>query len=773
MKLSIAWIFDHIDADWKKVNIDDLVQQFNKTAAEIEGVEKVSLNLENFALAKRVGDSFEVPEWNTTVDLPSRPSEGFAGETSVFLVKKENKEYSWATLNDLNCGKDGLVPVLHVEEKLVAGGWKNKFDFQDCILEIDNKTITHRPDMWSHRGFAREIAAILNLNYIPFGHSGKKEIEPFADRAPASEKNPIEIVLKDQAVGKRFAGLYLASENKKTLNRPSSLWMAYRLAVTGNRPINFLVDATNYVMLDLGQPMHAFDADGLKKIEARLAKKGETLTLLDDQELKLTKEDYVITDGKKTVSLAGVMGGKDSGVTPKSTTLFLESANFDATTIRRTAARFKTRTEASARFEKTLDPNQNTDAILFFLDLLSKEGVAYKAQEKIQSVGKKIEPIVVELSHELMCKRLGTEIDPSFVKNALEKIEFKVEKSGDIYKVTVPTFRCSKDVTIAEDIIEEVGRFFGYDNIEHVLPDSKLKASDLSHVMRARTLKQLCAHTLRMREVSNYALFDESFLQEIAFDPGTCVEIKNPFSANWYRLVTSLVPNLLKTIKHNVADHDTLRFFELARAWKLEKKEVLEQKRLAGIFFERKKAVDFYEAKHLLNQLFAAIDLDVTWKKAKPETLTPWYAPYETAELFYKTKPIGFAGKINNALLGKITDGDAFMFELDADFLVSYKAETKRYKPVAKYPGVHRDVSVLVPLFVTVDDISKAISCVDNRVQDVRLVDFFQKKEWTDKKSITMHFVIQDETKTLTGQDADGVYEKIEKQLKELGATIR
>lgn len=778
MKLSIAWIFDYIDADWKKLDMDKLVQLFNQTTAEIEGVQKVDLDLKQFALARVVATdeqkmTVEIPEWKLSLNLPIRPDEGFEKQEAVFLVKKENDACRWATLTDLFCGKDGFIPALYMPKDLVAGDWKKQFQAKDYILEIDNKTVTHRPDLWGHRGFAREIAAILDKKYLPFNSSGKKQIEACEKKAPASEKNPVEIILKDQDVGKRFAGLYLASQDGQSLNRPSSFWMAYRLATTGNRPINFLVDATNYVMLEQSQPMHVFDAHGLSKVEARLAKKGEKLTLLDGQEIELTKDDYVITDGKKPISLAGVMGGKDSGVSPNSATLFLESANFDATTIRRTAARFKTRTEASARFEKTLDPNQNVAAIIRFLDLLDDAGVAYKAQEKIQSVGEPIKPIVVELSHDMLCKRLGADIDSEFVVSTLEKIGFGVEEKDDTYKVTVPTFRCCKDVTIPQDIVEEVGRFFGYDNIKHVFPCAQLKPSDISHVMRVRSLKHVCAHALRMREVSNYALFDESFLHEIDFEPKDWVEIQNPFSSNWRRLLTSLVPNLLKNIKHNVTQCESLRFFELARTWKLEKKEVLEQKRLAGVFFERKKTVDFYEAKNLLSRLFEAIDLDVRWEKVDTKKLPAWFAPYQAAALFYKEKQIGFAGKVNGQMLGKLIEGDCFAFELDGDFLISYKPQTKRYKPVAKYPGVHRDVSVLVPLAVTFEKLKETICASDERIDDVALVDFFQKKEWGDKKSITLGFIIQDETKTLTSQEADEVYEKMVKKLQKLGAEIR
>jgi len=772
MKLSLAWIFDHIDADWRTIDISSFVDQFNKTAAEIEGVQKISFKLDQFGLGqveKQTADTctVQIKEWKKTVELPSRDDYATAGAS--FLVKKAGDKFAWTTLVDFLCPKDGLFPAVHVQEDMRAGGWKKQIATEDYLLEVDNKTITHRPDMWGHRGFAREVAAMLDKKFLPLKNFVvEKEIKTFDSQAPATKDNPVAITLKDQEVGKRFAGLYL-----ETKARPSSLSMALRLAVTGNRPIDFFVDVTNYVMLDIGQPMHAFEADQLKNIEARLAKKGEKLILLDDQEIELTQQDYVITDGKKPISLAGVMGGKESGVSSGFAALFLESANFDATTVRRTAARFKTRTEASARFEKTLDPSQNTDAILRFLKLCDDEGLSYKAAQSVHSVGKKVEPIQIKLSHDFLCKRLGVQLEPDFVVATLSKIGFTVAKSGDEYDVTVPTFRCTKDVTIPEDLVEEVGRFFGYENIEYTLPEKKLEPSDLISVMRTRQVRSLLAYALHMKEVYNYSLYDESFLHTIGFESKDLVSIKNPLSENWLHLVSSLIPHLLKNIADNVADNDALRFFEWGRRWGLVGKEVQEKKSLAGVLFHRKKEIDFYDAKAVLVRLFTMLELDVVWKPVEKKNLPQWAAPYQTAALYHGKTCIGFAGKVHPLMLEKVSEGDAFLFDLDGDFLLAYETPEKKYQPASKYPSVHRDVSVFVSLAVTVDQISEAIASSDKRVRDVMLVDLFQKDDWKDQKSLTVRFVIQDDTKTLTSEEADAVYAQITKKLEKLGAAIR
>ncbi len=776
MKISVAWVFDHIDANWRTLSISELVDQFNRTTAEIEGFYAVDLDVKNITLAqaKEVGKdgvTLFSSEWNKEIELENH---GLVQKGRFFLVKKTTDGFAWLNLRDLHCDKEGFAPAVDVDQDMRAGGWKKQFKSDDYILEVDNKSITHRPDMWSHRGFAREIAAMLDLPFVPLEQFVvQKDIKKYNNHVPSTDDCPIEIKLKDQEVGKRFAGFYFETIE----NGPSSLALAYRLAVTNNRPIDFIVDATNYVMLDIGQPMHAFDAQGLKTIEGRLAKKGEKLLLLDDQELKLTLDDYVITDGKKPISLAGVMGGKESGVTPETKSLFLESANFDATAVRLTSARFKVRSEASARFEKSLDPNQNISAITRFLKLLDDQEIQYIAAKTISSLGKNAQELVITLSHDFICARLGIDVDSEFIIKTLQKLQFVVEQKEEeqnvVYVVTVPTFRCSKDVTMPEDLIEEIGRFFGYDKIPHVLPKKRLEPSDLTSIMRVRDMKCLLARALRMREVYNYAFYDEFFLKEIGFEPQLPVNVVNPVSQNWCRLVTSLIPHLLKNIKQNSADYEQLRFFEWGRIWKKEKGKIVEQKSLAGILFARKSDIDFYDAKALLGNLFESLDMDVRWKKFSKNERFVWFSENQSAELFYEDTLVGGVGKVDSSFFTPISDGQAFVFELNGDLLLDKKDYVKKYVPVSRYPGVHRDISMLVPLSVTVDDVVDSIASVDARVRDVKLVDFFQKEEWENSKSLTIGFVIQDQEKTLTGQEADLIFDRIVQKMKKAGATIR
>lgn len=776
MKLSVAWIFDHIGSDWRKIPIDQLVEKFNKTTAEIEGYSRVTVDLDLFSLVRvvsvdKAGVLAKSSEWKKELQLPARDD---AKKGALFLVKRDGKNYSWATLADLHCPKDGLMVSLHVDEKLQSGDWKKDFEKEDYLIEVDNKSITHRPDMWSHRGFAREIAAMFDLPFEPFEKfSVAKEIKSYDKTFPGDKENPIAMSLKDQKVGKRFVGLHVSSIK----NQPSSLKISYRLMRTGNRPLDSIIDATNYVMLDVGQPMHAFDTSFVPAVEARLARKGEKLVLLDDQEIELTPEDYVITDGKQPVSLAGVMGGKQSGIRPDTKSLFLEAANFDATAVRKTSARFKVRTESSARFEKTLDPNQTIDAITRFLKVLEDEGIEYTAANTIISLGKEVQKLTINVRHDFICKRLGVDLDPEFIVACLNKLEFSVVQSGEgddrEYAVAVPTFRSSKDVTAPEDIIEELLRYFGYENIPHELPQKRLAPSDLSSVMRIRNIKQLLAHGLAMREVYNYAFYDEQFLHELRFEPKNTVEIQNPVAEHWRRLVTSLMPHLLKNIKQGSADNERLQFFEWARVWRQISGKAHEHKELAGVIFVKNNGVDFYGEKALLNKLFEMLGMDVQWKAADEKQLPPWCAPYQTAELVLNGARIGFAGKAHAAMFSKVSEGEAFLFELDGDALLNYKLPLKIYEPAIKYPGVHRDVSLLVPVATTVAQIVQTIESSDERVCDVSLVDFFQKDEWKDRKSVTVSFVVQDATKTLTAEEADQVQQQIIEKLEKLGATIR
>jgi phenylalanyl-tRNA synthetase beta chain len=777
MKVSLAWMFEHINGDWTNVNVPLLVDLFNKTTAEIAGVSKLELDLGFFSLAMvtKIGHSDITvfsQELGKTIEMPSR-SDVFDGE--FYLIKKDGAQFRWVTMRDLGSEKELLLPALYCPKELVSGGWKKYIKTSDYIFDIDNKSITNRPDMWGHRGVAREVAALLKLDLkVLQNFLIEKVVKRYEGlEAPAELDNPFTIKIEDSLITKQYAGIYC----NQIEPRASTIAMVFDLVRVDCRPISAIVDGTNYVMLDLGQPMHAFDAEKVAShtIVPRKAKEKESLVLLDGQIVELTPDDYVITDGKKPLALAGVMGGQASAVDRDTTAVFIESAVFDGGTIRKTAARIHVRTDSSARFEKSLDPNQSSVAILRLLKVWHDAGVQMQAAGQISLIGQMATPHEIVVTHDCIEKHLGVSLPCEFVTDILRRLEFLVREDAfaeqTTYSITVPTFRGTKDVTIKEDIIEEVGRYFGYSTIPAVLPNRAMQAHDLAPIMRVRTIKNCMAYVLSMHEVCNYAMFDESFLHELQWEPEHTVDIKNPVSENWRRMATTLMPGLIKNVVTNKTEADILQFFEYGRTWQLNQ-TLKESNVLAGILYNQKSSLDFYAAKAQVTRLFDILDLAVIWQKVEKPAY-PWLAPYQTADIMYGDKKIGYAGKAHCSLLKNFVNGDAFMFELDADFLVNYRSQSKRFVSMPKYPGVQRDVSVMVPATVTVDSLLQAFKNVSDVIVDVALVDFFIKEDWFDKRSLTFRVWLQDEEKTMTTEQVDAVWTCVTQILTSMGAEIR
>ena len=808
MKLSISWIFDHIDADWKKQNIDDLVAKFNKISAEIESFYKVNFDLTSFALCKVVKKESSkvfvtIPEWKKESEFSVRDDSKNYVTTSdqdlFYMVKKTDNNISWAKLSDFGLDKDGLVPPLDATEKDLTGNWKKYFETQDVIIEVDNKSITHRPDMWGHRGFAREIAAFLNLDFLSADKFlASKEVYTYPKDAKATKTNPISIEIKAPDVCKRFAGIYLDDIQ----NKPTNIFIFSRLVKVGVRPINGIVDLTNYLTLDWSQPVHAYDAEKIdgKKIIARMAKKGEKFTLLDGIELTLTDQDLVIADDKKPLCLAGVMGGENSVINQKTKSIFFESANFDASSVRRSSLRHRCRTESSMRFEKTLDPNQNIDGILRFLKLSEKYGIKLKAADQVLSVGIPIEEKTIQISHEYFEKCSGLSLNDDYdIIYPLQRFGFKVTKElvedtqkqiGDLqltrnflYTITIPTFRCCKDVQTKEDVLEEIVRFYGFDKIDAVFPIFEKKPSDLTHIFKQRKIKNNLSECAKMMEQKNYAFFDEQFLESVGLqDIKTAAEIINPVSQNSKRLVSSLLPGLFKNIQDNYHEQDSIRFFEVAKVWSdggpQDRSGINETKSVSGVFFEKRKKVDFYDCKAFVTDmlLVAGIDSDLLEfvKIDKPQDL--WCAKYQAAEVYLEKTKLGAFGKVDSLFLNKLgvlPESDAFFFEFDADFLIDYVASVKKFKALPKYQETYFDLSMLVSLNLTTKKIEDLLNKVDNLITAVKLIDFFEKEDWLDKRSLTFRIWLNSSEKTLEKDQIDTVWKKSISSIEKAGASLR
>lgn len=772
MKLSLSWIFDHIDVDIKKINTNELIDIFSKTTAEVEYLRKIEIDVDALTII-RVAHVYATyiaaysPEFQRDIELPLRDDVQVG---QWYMIIREGSAYTWATSLDLGGEKEYLMPALAFHETMNNDSWKKHIEKDDYIIEVGNISLTNRPDMWSHRGFAREFAVLLDAHL--------KKLDLFLEPLTVLETTKdflkddvLEIQIKDNTKCKHLSALKIDG----ITNKPSSLFMAVRLARIDSRAINTIVDATNYTMFDIGQPMHAFDASAFQtKMVARAAQEGEKVLLLDGQEIELTPDDCVIATDNSVLSLAGIMGGKMSSVSAATSALVIESACFDAGTIRKTSSRLKLRSESSARYEKSLDPNQNVDAIRRFVKLCKGHGLAMIIHEPILSVGSKEAGKIVIIEHDFIVQRLGVSIEADQVVATLKALGFDVLQDESTYKITVPTQRATKDIALPEDILEEIIRFYGYDKIPFVLPVKETLPHNIAPVLTQRTIKNFMAYAAGMMELNSYPFYDEDFLKKLGLESHGLIEALSPVSQNWKKLIDSLVPHLFKGIQPNLHKVDSMRFFELNRIWQMQgTHEVFEKKSLAALVFNYKNDVDFYVEKQHIQNLYAMLGFHVSWVKAT-DIHQPWFDRYATADIMIGDAVVGRAGLVDKKFLEQIVDvGQAFVVELDADFLLMNNAAPVRYKALSRFPSVILDISLLVPLSMTFDAIKDCIVGASSMIKKVELVDTFTKDEWRDKKSMTLRYHIVDETKTLTKEEIDMLMQRVHDEVLAKGMQIR
>ena len=772
MKISLRWLFDHIAQDATGVDVAHLVSLFNRRTAEIEHFYEVNIPVDQFfavqvtAISEQRIQAF-CPEKNQTFELSYRSDAVHGG---WYLVTMYEKSYRFVALTDFGSSKEGLLTQLDISPDAALGEWRKQVQAQDYILEVDNKSINHRPDLWGHYGIAREVAAHLGLVLQPLDAGLANLPSVHADQEyKADDKTSLTVTIQDQAACARLSALRCNGIQ----NKPSQIDKAFRLALVDSRPINALVDLTNYVMFDIGQPMHVFDDAGFATnvLAACKAVQGQTLRLLDERDIALTAADTVITDGSVPVSLAGVMGGKQASFSDSTTNIIIESVALKASDVRKSAQRYKTISEASMRFSKSLDPMQTDLAIRRFVFLAQKQHLLSPLNQALVSVGVDVKPLVMQLEHAKIERTLGISLSSGRVIELLHSIGFTVTECDGSYEITVPTFRMSKDIKIAEDIIEEIGRLYGYEHIALEFPQRAMKAFDVFKDSREFQIKNYCAYAMALHEVREYAFYDESFLQKLGWRPAQAVAVKNPVSENWKVLVTSLIPHLLKNVHLNAAAQDKIRFFEQNAVWQETSNEQhTEQQMLAGIICE--KSVEFYQGKALLEELFALLGLSVVWKSVEFDDAQPWYSLYKTAGLYIGNTLIGRAGMLDQAFIAPIVDQPVFGFEVVMQALF-IKPEVPQFSAWSKYQEVTHDVSALVDESCKAADLVDLVGKADTHIIKVEVIDCFKKDDWQGKKALTLRYTMVDEHATMTQQELEVVTKAVETVLVQSGASIR
>lgn len=654
---------------------------------------------------------------------------------------------------------------------------------RDTILEIDNKSLTHRPDLWGHYGMAREFAAIYEVPLTP--------LEPNPALAEQPGKAAIRVDFEGDIGGpeglcRRYCGLQLDGIRVEA----SPQWLQERLLALGSRPINNIVDVTNYVLFELGQPLHAFDTTQVhgQRVVVRRAAAGETLTLLDDSTVELDPEDLVIADAKAPTALAGIMGGKDSEIASSTTSVFLESANFSPVRVRRTSLRVGKRTDSSLRFEKSLDPENARKGILRAAELILQLCPGAKVVGPLQDVGyEPPEVLRIATSAGFLQRRLGIDLAPAQLRAILDRLGFRAD--GDLdgeWNVTVPSWRATKDVSIQEDLVEEVGRIYGFDRIVPVAPQWPLGAVDVNEQRQLeRQAKSFLAIHGGLYEVFTYSMVGVAHCEFFGLDSEGHLKICHPLSEDMDRLRRDLVPQHLVKAKENQRFEQRFGFFELGRVYRKTAAELTqpdlpdERNVLAGVLsFPEKADANFYEIRDLILGLLAWLRSDSVEVVPVEEgrDLPGWIHPAVVARVLVCGEERGLFFRVHPGVEQRLDlRGDVLAFSLDFDAVFASRRRQTNYRPPSRFPTVAFDVAAVAPLRTPVATIEKVIrEAAGALLTALDVFDVFVGGQLgEDQKSVALHLTFGARDHTLDGAEVSAAQEKVVAALTKAGFPLR
>lgn len=595
MYISMNWINDFVDL--KGINLEELINRFTLSVAEVEGTIKYGENIKNVITAKiveiekiessdklrkvkvdngkeivtcvcgakniKIGDIVPFAQIGSMVNGIEIKQVQMAGETSNGMCLSEK---------ELEISEDHSGVMVFDSNTKLGVNVKQLLDIDDTVFEIDNKSLTNRPDLWGHYGIAREIAAL----------TGRKlkniEVENL------EEYNNLKEV-RAEVEDKEKCYRYTAIEVENITSKKFDINKRIRLYYCGMRSINLLVDLTNYIMLELGQPMHAFDKKLVNKIKVKSIENDIEFKTLDDVTRKVDKGTLMICNNDEPIAIAGIMGGANSEITDSTNSLVLESANFDSVCIRKSAVELKLRTDASAHYEKSLDPEITDIAIKRYIKLLKENDKDIKISSKLTDIYvNKYPTIKIKITRQYINSRIGTDLSLNKIKEILSSLEFEIEENGEILTVKVPSFRATKDISIKADLVEEIARIYGYDNIEPQTKNQPLRIVEIDDEKKTEnTIKDLLAIKYGLSEIHTYIWYDRKKNKELNLEVNeNNIKLANSLNANFNVLRESMIPSLLYTLSENIKYYPNVNIFECGRTFEYPNKgeECIENKNL-------------------------------------------------------------------------------------------------------------------------------------------------------------------------------------------------
>ena len=648
-------------------------------------------------------------------------------------------------------------------------------DLNDIILEIDNKSMTNRPDLWGHYGIAREIAALYDLPMNPLPHFDRN-VENTAG---------LTITVEDSERCPRMTGTQIEGLSVK----PAPYWMQSRIFKVGMRPINALVDITNYVMLATGQPSHAYDSDHIAgHIIVRRAGEGEKLQLLNGKDLPLSGDDLVIADDAGVVGLAGVMGGAKDSILPTTNKVILEVANFQAAGIRRTALRYDNRTEASARYEKAIDPERCDQALDLSMALFAELYPEMKVTGFVDCYPHKLQRAEIDVSLNWLERRLGKRIPNEDIAKKMGELGYDLAFDGDNMHVVVPTWRSTGDVSIKADIMEEVARMYGYENFQ-AAPITTSFDGAINQLDKdlERRIKEYLAIRCGMQEIFTYPWMTDQYVSAILQDTAGILSLSTPPSPDESLIRSSLLPNLCKAVVKNERFFTEFSIFECAQVFRdadyttpYDSREKLpsQRKNIAGAF-----AGDSKNVTDLFRRAKGVIEMMPRYTHMEGFTFRQEEKPVWADDVVWLNICLGDKRIGNLALLNKkasmacgIKNLSVMLFELDVVSLVPFRSRTNSFTHLAEYPMTDYDVSLLFDSETQWADMQRILSGIHNELfHGAAFVDEYRGKQIpAGKKSVTIRLTIGSTEKTLTSAEIEAcAASAVKKLVKNLGAELR
>lgn len=798
MLISLNWLKQYIDLDG--IEINEMENALTMIGQEVEKIEVLGENLENVVTAQIIEKEMHPDSDHLTICKVDNGKEILqivcgapnhkAGDKVVlaqvgaklapdFVIKKGKirgveSNGMLCSEEELNIGKDSDGIMILPEDTPIGVPMKEYLGINDTVFELE--ITPNRPDCLSHIGIARELGAYYN-----------KEVKypSFVINSESSEKTAdnISVEIEDSNLAKR----YVARIIKNVTVKESPKWLKERVESIGIRSINNIVDASNFIMMELNQPNHTFDLDKIEggKIVVRAGHENEKLVTLDEQERELNSEDIVISDGVKAVALGGVMGGQNSEITENTKNILLEVANFNSQNVRKTSRRLTLFSESSYRFERRVDEENAINVINRLANIIQEVAGGEILEGVVDNYPVQYKKKTATLNFERLNRFVGKNIPRETVIGILTRLEIEVVDNGETLTLTAPTYR--DDLENEQDYFEEVIRMYGFDNIENILPKLDISEKPVIDTTKLSTQVKLIAANAGLKEVINYSFVPKDAMEKIKYtsvERENLIDLLRPITEDFVTLRPTLLYSLLKNAKENMNRNATnIRFFEVSRTFvkaeELTKEEVKLGIILAGennktLWNPKPVPYDFYDLKGIVEEIFTQLKFNNYMIKRSEQSQ---YHPGRSVDVFVGRELIGSFGEIHPDVLENFDLGKTSVLvgEFNIDLIQKYIGKKIKYQGIVKYPSVPRDFAFVMREDILVGDVLKTIQKVDKKIEKVELFDIYQGAGvLPGMKSVAISVILRDKNKTLGEKEIVDISNKIVTKVeKDYGAVLR